>query len=120
VEVQEREEWEKDEPRWHCQCEYTKQLVFHQLFTPSPSQLPVKDCRFNAQAKISFSLAVKEPYTRHMSYKVLLSVVFSSFFGRTGAVLWHCHFSEQRILAVPSSCCHTDAVQLVSGRSLCH
>lgn len=117
---QEWEEWEDEEPGWHCQREYTKQLVFHQLLTPTPSPLPVKDCRFNAQAIIAFSLAVKVLYTRHMSHTLHFSGLFSLFFGSANVVLWHCHFTEQRILAVPSSNSHNDAVQLDSSRHVHH
>lgn len=80
-------------------------------FTRSP-QPPVKGCRFSALAKIPPSLAVKVLYTRPISQRLALSGFFSLFFGRTEAVLWHCHFTEQRTPAAPSRPSHTGAMQL--------
>lgn len=110
---QEWEEWENAEPGWLCQCEYSKQLVLHQLLTLTPSPLLVKYCRFNTQAKIASSLAVEVRW--HPSHVLLLSGFSHLFFGSTDVVLWHCPFPEQVIVAVPSSSSRTDAGQLESA-----
>lgn len=87
-------------------------------FTSSPPQ-PLPYCQEKAadleptfSAKIPASLAVEVPHTRPISHRLALSGFLSLFFGRTGAVLWHCHFTEQRTPAVPSRASHTGAMQL--------